>query len=182
MPAIIVIALRLVVPLSIFRWPLAGGLLSMLVDAIDVILVDAIARALAVPGEFGPTYAQIDKWLDIYYLSFEAVIIARRWSEALLRRTGLALFGWRLLGVLLFEATAIRPLLVVFPNLFENFYLYILIVRRIAPRLVPRTPAQLLVVLVLLYIPKAVQEWILHFEELHPWQWLRSVLFGVPEG
>ena len=118
MPAIIVIALRLVVPLTIFRWPLAGGLLSMLVDAVDVILVDAIAKALGVPGEFGPTYAQIDKWLDIYYLSFEAVVVTRRWPEALLRRTALALFGWRLLGVLLFEATAIRPLLVVFPNLF----------------------------------------------------------------
>jgi hypothetical protein len=180
MPAIIVIALRLVVPLSIFRWPLAGGLLSMLVDALDVILVDAIARTLEVPGEFGPTYAQIDKWLDIYYLAFEAVVVARRWPEVLLRRTALALFSWRLLGVLLFEATAIRPLLVVFPNLFENFYLYVLIARRVAPRLVPRTVAQQVLVLVILYIPKAFQEWILHYEELHPWQWLRSVLFGIP--
>ena len=180
MPAIIVIALRLVVPLSIFRWPLAGALLSMLVDALDVILVDAIARVLGVAGEFGPTYAQIDKWLDIYYLAFEAVVVARRWSEALLRRTALALFGWRLLGVLLFEATAIRPLLVVFPNLFENFYLYVLVVRRVAPRLVPRTLPQLALVLLILYIPKAIQEWILHYEELHPWQWLRSVLFGIP--
>jgi hypothetical protein len=180
MPAIIVIALRLVVPLSIFRWPLAGGLLSMLVDAMDVILVDAIAKAMGVPGEFGPTYAQIDKWLDIYYLSFEAVVAFRRWPERLLRRTAIALFGWRLLGVLLFEATAIRPLLVVFPNLFENFYLYVLITKRWAPRLVPRSLAQLLVVLVVLYIPKAIQEWVLHFEELHPWQWLRSTLFGVP--
>jgi hypothetical protein len=181
MPAIIVIALRLLVPLSIFRWPLAGGLLSMLVDAVDVILVDAIARLFGLPGEFGPTYAQIDKWLDIYYLAFEAVVVARRWPEALLRRTALALFGWRLLGVLLFEATAIRPLLVVFPNLFENFYLYVLIVRRLAPRLVPRTLLQLLLVLVVLYIPKAIQEWILHYEELHPWQWLRSILFRIPE-
>jgi len=180
-PAIIVIALRLVVPLSIFRWPLAGGLLSMLVDAVDVILVDAVARAFGVPGEFGPTYAQIDKWLDIYYLAFETVVVARRWPEALLRRTAIALFGWRLLGVFLFELTLIRPLLVVFPNLFENFYLYVLIVRRIAPGLVPRTAAQLLLVLVALYIPKAVQEWVLHYEELHPWQWLRSVLFGIRE-
>jgi hypothetical protein len=180
MPAIIVIALRLVVPLSIFHWPLAGGLLSMLVDAMDVILVDAIAKAMGVPGEFGPTYAQIDKWLDIYYLSLEAVVAFRRWPERLLRRTAVALFGWRLLGVLLFEATAIRPLLVVFPNLFENFYLYVLITKRWAPRLVPRSLAQLLVVLVVLYIPKAIQEWVLHFEELHPWQWLRSTLFGVP--
>ena len=181
MAAIIVIALRLVVPLTILRWPLAGGLVSMLIDAIDVVLVDAIASVLGEPGEFGPFYAQIDKWLDLWYLSLELVVV-RRWTEPLVRRASTALFVWRLIGVVLFEITGSRPLLVVFPNLFENFYLYILIVRRIAPRLVPRTSAQLLVVLVLLYIPKAVQEWILHFEELHPWQWLRSVLFGVPEG
>jgi len=53
-PALIVIAIRLVVPLTILRWPLAGGLLSLVVDAIDVVLVDAIAGILGQPGEFGP--------------------------------------------------------------------------------------------------------------------------------
>jgi hypothetical protein len=38
----------------------------------------------------------------------------------------------------------------------------------------PRTVIQLLVVLVALLIPKEVQEWLLHWEELHPWQWLRN--------
>lgn len=38
MAALIVIALRLVVPLTILRWPLAGGLASMVLDAVDVIL------------------------------------------------------------------------------------------------------------------------------------------------
>ena len=37
MAAIIVIALRLVLPLGILRWPLAGGLLAMIVDAVDVV-------------------------------------------------------------------------------------------------------------------------------------------------
>ncbi len=45
MAAIIVIALRLAVPLTILRWPLSGGLLSLVVDALDVVLVDAIARS-----------------------------------------------------------------------------------------------------------------------------------------
>ena len=35
-------------------------------------------------------------------------------------------------------------------------------------------------VLVLLWIPKIVQEWVLHWEQLHPWQWLRETFFGVP--
>ena len=77
MAAIIVIALRLVVPLTILRWPLAGGLASMLLDAVD--LVDAIASVLGEPGEFGPFYAQIDKWLDLWYLSLELVVV-RPWD------------------------------------------------------------------------------------------------------
>lgn len=185
MAAILVIALRLVVPLSILRWPLAGGIASMILDAIDVVLVDAFARVLGEPGEFGPAYAQIDKYLDTYYLALEALVV-RRWPETLLRRTTLLLFAWRVIGVILFEITTIRPLLVVFPNLFENVYLYVLIVRRWAPRLLPRTPAQLILVLVVLYIPKAVQEYVLHYEELHPWQWLRETILrpiiGEPPG
>jgi hypothetical protein len=141
-------------------------------------MVDAIARALGQPGEFGPFYAQIDKWLDTYYLAIEAIVV-RRWPETLLRRTAWALFGWRLIGVVLFEMTAVRPLLVVFPNLFENFYLYVLVVRRWFPRLLPARPVTVALVLVVLLIPKEFQEYVLHWEELHPWQWLRQTLFGI---
>jgi hypothetical protein len=172
---LLVIALRLVVPLSIFRWPLAGGIASMIVDAIDVVLVDGLAGLLGEPRGFGDEYAQIDKWLDTYYLAIEAYVV-RGWPETLMRRTTLLLFAWRVVGVVLFELTTVRALLVFFPNLFENVYLYVLIVRRWFPRLMPRTIPQLLLVLVLLYIPKAIQEYVLHWEELHPWQWLRETI------
>jgi hypothetical protein len=175
MPALIVIALRLVLPLTILRWPLAGGLLALVGDAIDVVLVDAIAGLLGQPPEFGPIYAQLDKWLDLYYLALE-VVVARRWVEMVPRRTAYALFAWRLLGVILFEITVYRPLLVVFPNLFENYFLYILVARRWFPRFVPRTVSQSVVASLILLIPKEIQEYVLHWEELHPWQWLRETL------
>jgi hypothetical protein len=175
MAVIIVIALRLIVPLTILRWPLAGALLSMVLDAVDVALVDAIASVLGQPGEFGPFYAQIDKWLDLWYLGLE-LWVTRRWTETLSRRAAAGLFGWRLIGVILFEITVSHPLLFLFPNLFENFYLYVLLVRRFAPRLEPRTGPQLVLVLVVLFIPKAIQEYILHVEEMHPWQWLRNTV------
>jgi hypothetical protein len=175
MAEFIVIALRLVLPLTILRWPLAGGLLSMLIDGLDVALVDALARAFGEPPEFGPIYAQLDKVLDTWYLTLE-LVVTRRWTESLLRRTALVLYVWRLIGAILFELTAIHPILLVFPNLFENFYLYILIVWRLAPKLVPRTLPQLLLVLVVLFVPKAIQEWLLHVEEAHPWQWLRDTV------
>jgi hypothetical protein len=173
MAVLIVFALRLIVPLSILRWPLAGGLASMLLDAVDVILVDGIAQLLGEPVEVGPFYAQIDKWFDLYYLSLELIVVWR-WPEALVRRAAIILYVWRLIGVILFEITTIRPLLLAFPNLFENLFIYVLIVRRWAPALLPRTLPQLLLVLLVLFIPKAVQEWILHWEEAHPWQWLRD--------
>lgn len=177
MAVFIVIALRLIVPLTILRWPLAGGLAAMLVDALDVVLVDAIASVLGEPAEFGPFYAQIDKWLDLYYLSLELIVV-RRWSRSLVREAATILFGWRLVGVILFEISGSRPLLIVFPNLFENLYLYILIVRRLAPALEPRTLPQLFILLIVLFIPKAVQEWALHWEELHPWPWLRQTFIA----
>ena len=101
----IVVAIRLLVPLSILRWPLAGAIASMAVDALDVVLVDAFARALGEPGEFGPMYAQLDKPLDTYYLTIE-LYVAWRWPEGLLRGTAAVLYGWRLVGAILFELTA----------------------------------------------------------------------------
>ncbi|MCI0582297.1 MAG: hypothetical protein L0227_05270 [Chloroflexi bacterium] len=178
MPAAIVFVLRLGLPLTILRWPLAGGLLSMAIDALDVVLVDAVAGLLGQPGQFGPFYAQIDKWLDTYYLGLELVAV-RRWPETWPRRVALALFAWRLIGVVAFEVTAYRPLLVVFPNLFENMFLYLLIVRRWVPAILPRTLPQTILVSLLLLIPKELQEYVLHWEELHPWQWLRET-FVIP--
>ena len=173
MAAIIVIAIRLLLPLTILRWPLAGGVLSMLVDALDVVLVDAIAGVLGLPPEFGPFYAQIDKWLDTWYLALELVVV-RRWPETWPRRVATLLFAWRILGVVAFEVTASRPLLVLFPNLFENLYLYVLVARKWFPQVMPRTLAQTALVALILLIPKLGQEYILHWEQLRPWQWLRE--------
>lgn len=92
MAQLIVIALRLVVPLSILRWPLAGGIVSMVLDGLDVVLVDLFSRILGGSPEFGPEYAQLDKLLDTWYLTLE-LIVTRRWHESLLRRTAAALLG-----------------------------------------------------------------------------------------
>ncbi len=67
----IVIVARLIVPVSIFRWPLAGGVASMVLDGLDVVLVDVLANLLGEEPGFGNTYQTMDKPLDLYYLSFE---------------------------------------------------------------------------------------------------------------
>jgi hypothetical protein len=177
MAELTVIALRLVAPLTILRWPLVGGIIALLVDAFDVILVDALAGLFGEPLGFGALYPQLDKWLDTYYLTLE-LVVSRRWSELLPRRAVGILYLWRLLGVISFEISGVRPLLLVFPNLFENVYLYVLIVRRWAPRLMPRTVGQMVLVSAVLLVPKELQEYVLHYAQVHPWQLVRS-LFGL---
>ena len=163
-----VILLRLVVPLSILRWPLAGGVLSMLLDGVDVIIVDLFG-----PGGMGPNYQSIDKYLDLYYLGLE-MIVSLRWVETLPRRASVALYFYRLIGVIAFELTGIRQLLFFFPNLFENWFLFYMVRCHFFPRLRLDTWPRLLTALGLLYIPKFLQEYILHFRQLQPWGWFRD--------
>ena len=73
--ALIVLALRLILPLSIFRNRITGSILSMALDMLDVVLVDALQGALGEPAVgFGENYQLFDKWLDMYYLSIEAIV------------------------------------------------------------------------------------------------------------
>ena len=160
----IVIAIRLLVPLSIFRWPLAGAVASMLVDALDVILIELIGL-----GGFSH-YAALDKGLDIYYLSFEAYV-SLGW-EPLAKWTALSLFAYRAIGFVAFEATQVRALLLVFPNVFENFYLVYLVLRRFVLSW-QLTPRGLAVLLVLVTVPKLGQEYLLHYAEAQPWDWIK---------
>ena len=173
MALLIVLALRLIVPISIFRWPLVGGVIAMLLDGADVILVDILNSFLGESIGYQFDYHSLDKWLDFYYLSFE-FIVSLKWINRFARNTSVALFVFRTIGFVLFEVTGIRKILFFFPNLFENFFLYYLAAKRFFPKLIPRTLIQLAVVLAILYIPKFAQEWILHYKELQPWRWFKG--------
>lgn len=63
---IVVIVLRLLIPLLIPRFPLAGGLLSMAMDGLDVVLVEYISD-----GGMGAHYHSLDKLLDLNYIGLE---------------------------------------------------------------------------------------------------------------
>ena len=108
---LVVITLRLLIPFSILRYPLLGGILCMLIDALDVVLITFINQ-----GEFS-NYHTTDKILDIYYLSFEAYKFFN-YPNKLVRRTSTILFVYRVVGFVLFEFTKLRVLLFIFPNLF----------------------------------------------------------------
>jgi hypothetical protein len=167
---IIIIALRVVVPLLILRRPLAGGIIAMLLDALDVVLVELISE-----GGMGDHYHSIDKILDLWYLGLEAWV-AWHWTARIPRLIAIGLFAWRVVGVILFELTDARWLLFAFPNLFEHWFLFVLIVWKWFPRVRLDTWRQALIWLVILYIPKLGQEYLLHVAEAQPWDWIKNQL------
>lgn len=167
---IVVIALRIVVPLLILWRPLPGGIIAMLLDAVDVMIVELFG-----PGGMGPHYHNIDKLLDTWYLSLE-LWVALKWTERLPRITAIVLFLYRLIGVLVFEVTGWRPTMMIFPNLFENWFLFVLICQRFFPRVRLDTWPRVLLWLLVLYIPKAGQEYMLHVAQAQPWDWLKGKL------
>jgi hypothetical protein len=168
----VVIGLRLVIPLLILKKPLAGGIIAMLLDALDVVIVELFG-----PGGMGEYYHSLDKVLDLYYLGLEAWV-ARSWTERLPRTTAIGLFAYRVAGVILFEITSWRPALFIFPNLFEHWFLFVLIRNKWFPQLRLDTWGRIALWLVILYIPKLGQEYLLHVAEAQPWNWIKDT-FGL---
>ncbi|MFQ6019383.1 MAG: hypothetical protein ACE5KW_01350 [Dehalococcoidia bacterium] len=157
MENLIVILIRLIVPLSIFRWPLAGALASLVADNLDVVL----ASLIDLGGLWN--YHHLDKYLDTYYLGI-AAIVALRW-EPLPRRISLFLFAYRLTGVALFQITGVRLFLFIFPGLFESFFIFYAALKQFAPGYI-LTGRRLALWLPLLFIPKLGQEYVIHSARL----------------
>lgn len=157
--AFIVIIVRLLIPFTIFRWPLLGGILSFTADFYDFPVLNTFGWGFLNSDIYQP----IDKLLDIYYLSFEA-FVSLKWNDLLARKTAVTLFLWRLIGVIVFELTHIRKLLFFAPNIFEYFYLTFLAIKKFNPGF--RLTRKILIVMLLtIGIPKLIHEYILHYLE-----------------
>ncbi len=169
---LIVISLRLLLPLLIFRFRITGALIAMAADALDVITITFLNK-----GEFS-SYHTTDKYLDMYYLSIEGYV-SLAWKNTLARRTSIILFIWRVIGFVLFEFLHIRALLFFFPNLFENFFLFYIFNKKFAKKDLVSSKKSLFVILVILLIPKLAQEYFLHVYEAQPWKWFRFHILGM---
>ncbi|HCP08382.1 MAG TPA: hypothetical protein DIT25_01115 [Candidatus Moranbacteria bacterium] len=125
MGIIIVIALRILLPLTIFRWPLLGGFLSALADFFDFGILEKFGWDEIHSDE----YQKMDKILDTFYLGIGFVAL-RKLRDKLITGTATLLFSWRLIGVAAFEITGIRSFLFFAPNIFEGFFFLIFIARK----------------------------------------------------
>ena len=139
--------------MPVLRWPLAGGLLAILVDLSDLLLRDTL--------DLGgiPDYQAFDKWMDQVYLGL-FLVVALRWS-GIERSVAVALYVFRLVGFAAFELTGRRELLLVFPNVFEPWFLVVAAVHHWRPGFAWR-PATTLATLAAVTAVKEVQEWALH--------------------
>lgn len=153
-----IFSLRLLIPLTIFKWPLAGGIASLVVDAIDTNIVKFFNVEI-------PNYVYTDKYLDMYYLSIE-LIVSLKWANKLAKRTSIFLFVWRLIGFVGLELTHIRPLLFIFPNLFENFFIYFVVLKKLKKDKWLSSGKRLGIALLVLWILKVPQEVVLHVYQI----------------
>jgi hypothetical protein len=170
-----VIALRVLVPFTLWRWPLGGVVLNIIVDSIDRPILEHYGWGL-----YANQYQLSDKVLDIWYMLFLFHII-QHWTNGLARKAGTVLFLWRFAGVLIAYFYGWWGLLVFAPNVFEFFYIFWTICLKWFPgfRL---TSKKLAMVLLAISVPVMINEARLHLlypninlqlldRFIFPWKW-----------
>ncbi|MBT8239747.1 MAG: hypothetical protein KJN63_00800, partial [Acidimicrobiia bacterium] len=124
-------------------------------------------------------YQGYDKALDIYYLTVAYLSTIRNWADPFAFRVAQFLWYYRLLGVLLFEITGARALLIIFPNTFEYFFIAYEVVRlwwkptRLTHRQVLVTAGAIWVFI------KLPQEWWIHIAQLDFTDFMKEDVFDV---
>src|SRR5262245_56080797 len=109
-----VVIARFVLPLFIPKFPLPAIVACLVLDAADQSIFQAF-------GYNPPFYQSYDKAMDLFYLSVAYTAGLRNWVNLSAVNVNRFLFFYRQVGVLLFELTGLRWLLLVFPNTFEYF-------------------------------------------------------------
>lgn len=150
---LVIAVVRIAGSLPVLRWPLAGGIMAVLVDLSDLLLRDTLDLGGV------PDYQSLDKWLDQVYMAC-FLVVALRW-QGTERRVAIALFAYRLVGFVAFELTHERSLLLLFPNVFEFWFLAVAAIHRFRPGF-RWSSVRLGVALVVLGGLKEVHEWALH--------------------
>jgi len=153
-----VIAARFLVPLLIPVVPLPAIVAALVLDAADQTIFQAF-------GYDPPGYQSYDKAMDVYYQAIAYLAALRNWTDPGALSIARFLFFYRQSGVVLFELLQWRPLLLIFPNTFEYFFIAYEIVRL---RWNPRRPFRfwLIVAAAIWIFVKLPQEYWIHVAQL----------------
>ncbi|MGN6033300.1 MAG: hypothetical protein ACTHQE_16735, partial [Thermomicrobiales bacterium] len=169
---LLVVALRVIVPLFIPRFPLPAILVCLVVDGFDKGILESYTHMNL---DF---YQGYDKALDIYYQTIAFLSTMRNWSSAAAFAVGRFVFYYRLVGVVLFELLHARWMLFVFPNTFEYFFIFYEFVRlRWNPRRWGFTfwAAACAFIWIVIKLP---QEWWIHIAQLDATDFIRDHILG----
>lgn len=119
----LVVAGRLLLPLLIPRFPLPAILACLVLDGVDQTIFQKWTDLDLT------SYQSYDKALDVYYLAIAYLSTLRNWTNQPAVGIARFLFYYRQVGVVLFELTHWRAVLLVFPNTFEYFFICYEVVR-----------------------------------------------------
>ena len=119
---VVVVGLRFLVPLLIPRFPLPAVLACLVLDGIDQTIFQTF-------GFDPPGYQNYDKAMDLFYLSIAFLSSLQNWTHSYAVGISRFLFFYRMVGVMAFEISGERTLLLIFPNTFEYFFIAYEVVR-----------------------------------------------------
>src|SRR5262245_23816880 len=149
-------------------------IVALVLDAVDQTVFQTIA-----PGADLSWYQGYDKALDIYYLTIAYLSTLRNWTNLPAFQVSRFLLYYRLVGVVIFEISQIRAVLLIFPNTFEYFFDFYEAVR---VRWDPRRMSAALVIGVAAFIwivIKLPQEWWIHVAQLDTTDMIKEHIFHV---
>jgi hypothetical protein len=145
---------RIAGSLPVLRWAFVGGIIAVLVDFSDLFMMNLL--------DLGglKNYQVFDKWVDqVYMLTF--LLVALRW-EGPARTIAIWLYLYRLLGFVVFEVADARSLLLLFPNVFEFWFLFVASLPHWRPGFA-YTRRNVAVAGGILLVLKMFQEYVLHY-------------------
>ena len=150
---LIIGAIRIAGSLPVLRWPLAGAILAIVIDFSDLFFMGWIDA-----GGLGD-YQHFDKAMDLVYMA-TFLFVALRWRPWA-RRVAIALFVYRIVGVIAFEVVGDRAVLLAFPNLFEFWFVMVAALLHWRPQ-AELTGRQTAGALAVLLAAKETQEYVIH--------------------
>ncbi|BBH70767.1 hypothetical protein ACTI_74520 [Actinoplanes sp. OR16] len=176
-----VVAARFLLPLLIPYFPLPAVIACLVLDGVDQTIFQSF-------GYDPPGYQSYDKAMDVYYLAIAYLSTLRNWTSEAAFSISRFLFFYRLAGALIFELTQARWLLLVFPNVFEYFFIaYETIRSRWSPVTLLAT-WWIGVAGVIWVVVKLPQEWWLHVarldltDEIAAHHWVLALIVALLAG
>ena len=167
---LLVLVIRLLGPLLIFWWPLLGTLLSQYVfDMFDVVIWDVMGTLKHVD------YTLVEKPLDLYQLTIQ-LIVAFRWKQEIAKKIAIGLYAYRLIGFFAYEIFHERIVFLLFPNFFFVFFLFYLVALKFNKGHWFEKKGPLALILLVVFLIKVPQEYMLHYVEFSPWEAIKRFL------